>query len=336
MAPAPGAAEAFASPAEAGTSTTGSAAPAMLGDFLGPLSCTTIDISASEDRLLDPLKSHIETPGDDSATVCVAGAAAERGAFKISDNESPRPVDRIFSNYEYFRIKSRDPNVNAIQMNRYIEGFEKTFMDGKGSIGLRLPIFQVWGTSPTGDAGVLSTLRHEDVGDLTIVTKYAFWQDCDTGSLLSGGLVVTTPTGPDLPTNGVVIHSTLIQPWVGGIYNTQSWYLHGFTAIIVPTDERDVTFLTNDYGIGYYLYQAKDCGKWLSAITPTFEIHVNTPLNHRGTDSTPIGLADIVDLTGGATLGIGRSSTLALGAVTPITGPRPFQLEAQVFFNYHF
>jgi hypothetical protein len=310
----------------------------MLGDFIGPLSCLTIDISATEDRTLDLQHSHIETPGDDLATICAGAAAAERGAFKISDNESPRPCDRVFSNYQYFHIKSRSDGLNDININRYIEGFEKTLLDGKASIGLRVPIYQVWATSPVGDAATLANTRHEDVGDLTIVTKYAFWMSQETGSLLSGGVVFTTPTGPDYPvgTGSEVIHSLLIQPWVGGIYNQQTWYLHGFTAIIVPTDERDVTFMSNDYGVGYYLYSNRNCDRWLTSITPTFELHVNTPFNHRGAAEMPISMSDIVDLTAGSTLGIGRASTLALGLVTPITGPRPFQLEAQVFFNYHF
>jgi hypothetical protein len=113
-------------------------------------------------------------------------------------------------------------------------------------------------------------------------------------------------------------------------------YLHDFSAIVVPNDSRDVTFLTNDYGVGYYLHQARDCSRWLSSVTPTFEVPVNTPLNHRGSDAAPLGLADSADLTGGATIGFGQRASLALGAVTPITGVRPFQIEAQVYFNFRF
>jgi hypothetical protein len=310
----------------------------MLGDFLGPLSCRLVQLPDFDGQFESgPGLEPDDLSGDDFALVCSVGAAVERGAFKISDNESPRPRDRVFSDYQYFRIKSRIPTLGDMGINLYTEGFEKTFLDGKASFGMRLPIFQMWTTSPTGDTAALSMLRKEDVGDLTIIGKYAFWECQETGSLLSGGLVLTTPTGPDLPVNGAIIHPVLIQPWVGGIYNTPTWYLHGFSAIIVPTDSRDVTFLTNDYGVGYYLYQAKECDhRLLSAVIPTFELHVNTPLNHRGSDSTPLGLADTVDLTGGATIGIGKSASLAVGAVTPITGPRPFQVEAQVYFNYRF
>src|SRR5262249_28822403 len=57
------------------------------------------------------------------------------GAFKIADNESPRPVDRLFATYNYYN------NVNTFggrdfDVHREVFGFEKTFLDGNASFGM--------------------------------------------------------------------------------------------------------------------------------------------------------------------------------------------------------
>ena len=71
-------------------------------------------------------------------------------------------------------------------------------------------------------------------------------------------------------------------------------------------------------------------------MVPTFEVHVNTPTNHRGSATYPIPGIDIVDLTTAMTLGVGQRSTLGLGLVTPLTGPRPFDVETELYFNLKF
>ena len=92
-----------------------------------------------------------------------------------------------------------------------------------------------------------------------------------------------------------------------------------------------------DLGAGWRLYQSQ-CGGFLTGVIPTAEVHVNIPLNHRGAldINDPIGAADTVDLTFGVTFVLGGRSTLALGYVTPVTGPRPFDYELLLQFNWRF
>jgi hypothetical protein len=73
-------------------------------------------------------------------------------------------------------------------------------------------------------------------------------------------------------------------------------------------------------------------------VAPTFEVHVNTPLNHRGVfnPNDLAGSPDIVDLTIGVNLGFGRQATLALGYITPVTGPKPFNQEVMAMFTLRF
>jgi hypothetical protein len=68
---------------------------------------------------------------------------------------------------------------------------------------------------------------------------------------------------------------------------------------------------------------------------PTAEVHVTTPLNQRGVNA-PISVPDIVTITGGLHIGMGRGCVLTLGAVTPVTGPRVYDIEAIAQFNVRF
>src|SRR5262249_40263510 len=145
-------------------------------------------------------------PGSPIAFPTNCGAAvaafAARGAFKITENESPRPQDRVYVTYNGYSNINPGMNMGQGQENvhREVLGFETTFLNGDASIGMRLPFAEI-----TGDPQV----RHQDIGDLTTVFKYAFVNDCDTGNVLSGGLVLTLPTGPSfLPAGLPNIHHT--------------------------------------------------------------------------------------------------------------------------------
>ena len=110
----------------------------------------------------------------------------------------------------------------------------------------------------------------------------------------------------------------------------------GFSSIAVPTDSRDTTFLFNDLQVGYQLYQDRTGTRFLRSITPIAEVHVNTPLNNRGIRCLPIGMSDIVSFTTGTTLGLGQRSYLNLGTNVPVTGPRPYGVEALIQFNWQY
>jgi hypothetical protein len=242
-----------------------------------------------------------------------------RGAFKITENESPRPQDRVSGAYNFYN------NVNSvIDVHRETVAVEKTFLDGNASVGLRLPFFQAHQPGK----------NDSDVGDLTAILKYAFVNSDDT--VLSGGLAVTAPTGPIpsvlvfTPFGVKELHSTLIQPFLGYYQAWGDLYVHGFSSLLVPTESKDVTLLFNSVGVGYWLCTG---GERLSAVIPTFEAHVNTPLNHRG---APFGVADSVDLTAGSHFVFGQRTSLGVAVGTPVTGPRLFDFEVLVNLNWHF
>jgi hypothetical protein len=254
--------------------------------------------------------------------------------FKIAENESPRPQDRAYFSFNYFDNLSaavnrqRDVNLQNVRVYRETFGLEKTFLDGSASVGLRLPLNTLSADSNNPNLGGSDTA----VGDLALIFKYAVLEDCETGDLLSAGLVVVTPTGPGHFANFdsvLPLHSTTLQPFVGYVLNLGQFYLHGFSSLDIPTDSRDVTMWYDDVGLGYFAYHHDCPDRFLTAVVPTVEMHLNTPLNHRGVlrSLDPAGTPDGINLTFGTNFEFYNRARLAVGVVTPVTGPRPFDFE---------
>jgi hypothetical protein len=264
--------------------------------------------------------------------------------FKIANDQNAAPQDRVFFNFDYFNDVNHAVNfrngvdIGKIDIYTYTWGFEKTFLDRNASIGLFIPLNRV-----NADNGVTPGTGgdFQDIGDLTVFGKYVLWRDRDTGSLLTGGLGVSAPTGPrnlaGAPDTILLgFHDTLIQPFLAYRFISGNWYIQGFEEITVPTDSNDFVLLFNDIGTGYFLLRDSSEGRWLTAIVPTFEFHLNDPLNHRGSQTVPLGLADWAVLTQGVILEFNRRSLLTFGVCEPITGPRPYAVEGLVQFNFLF
>ena len=284
-------------------------------------------------------------------------------ALKMSENQSPLPQDRVFSSFNYFNNVNGPINgrfgapVSGIQVYRYILGFEKTFLDGNASIGVRDSINTLSSSSPIKSLGGTSTA----MGDLNVFFKYVLRRTGDlsngpslgstgaggpfattgSGSLWSAGMSISLPTGPGQFAGSSfsrAFRNTELQPFLGYYYKAGRFYLQGFESIAVPLDERDVVLSYSDMGIGYFVYQNNAANAWITAIAPTFEVHVNIPLTHRGVFNPYdiAGTADVVDLTYGTNILFGRKSLLSTALATPVTGPRPFNLEASALFNYYY
>ncbi len=261
--------------------------------------------------------------------IVLAAAVPWRTSFKIGENESPLPTDRVFLTYNYYNdVDVQQLGLSRSDLHREMIGFEKTFLDGNASFGVRLPFLQLTGSKDLEDT---------HIDDLTMIFKYAFLLDRATGNVLSGGLVLTAPTGERIRINGeTAINSTVFQPFVGFIYNlNRDVFFQGFSSVAAPTDARDVTVFFNSVGTGYHLYRNPDPNALLRELVPVAELHVNTPLNHRGSATQPIGYADSVDFTGGCHF-IFRRATAGIAFGTPLTGPKPYEFEVLANVNFRF
>jgi hypothetical protein len=320
--------QAFAQAPAAGGEAGLSFNPAMFGD-LGARgfarTTTTIVIPPVTQTIKGPLGSIVVVliPGRTIITTTEVPILGP-GSYKIADNESPRPTDRVFLTYNYF---DRVEGLN-FGLSREMIGFEKTFLDGDASFEVRLPFLQT-----TGDT--LSALTNHEVGDMTLISKFAFINDDTTGNVLSGGFALTVPTADHslVLGDGNALRSVLCQPWLGWIYNRGSFFAHAFHSLVVPTDSRDVTELNNDVGIGYWIYKNPD--GFLRGIVPTFEGHLLTPLNHRNINDE-VYSPNTLTLTAGVNFVMPRNSSIGCAIATPVTGPRPDNIEALVSFNIRF
>jgi hypothetical protein len=260
-------------------------------------------------------------------------------SFKIADDDSPQPQNRSYFSFNYFYNLDGAVNqfagagIQHTRIHREIWGWEWADAAGDASFGLRLPLntYNAANTVPGLDG------TSTDIGDLSCIFKYVVWRDEAEGHLVSAGLAVTPPTGPGsfAGSNNIKgFHNTSLQPFCGSVWNLGPAYVQHFTAVDAPTDLNDVVLLSNDVGAGYFLHQ-KPGGGSITAVVPAVELHVTTPLNHRGilalTDKA--GTPDMVDLTGGVNFEYCDQSTLAVGFAVPLTGPRMFDFEILAQFR---
>jgi hypothetical protein len=340
-------------PAERAESSTG-LYPNMLGDQGPNFGFIDVPVRGSARLILaDGQFQIVRFNGTRRVRIPIPG----RTGIKIAENASVMPVDGASFSYNgYYEVQPPDDGSTAtarfrtqvpspfspptdpvlvpavvvlpgvapqrVDLHRETFALEKTFFDGQMSLGMRLPFYQQVGNT-----------EDRDIGDMTFVVKVAPWIDPMSGSGASLGLAITAPTGPDIPFGDGTIHPTIIQPFVGYIFGGDRFFIHGFTSVGIPSDDRDVTHLFNDVGVGYWVYRGS--GGIINGVAPTIEAHVTTPLDHRGESDVIRGL-DVVVLTGGVHLGVFERSLLTLGVAVPVSGPRPFDVEAIVHFNLRF
>jgi hypothetical protein len=318
----------------------------MIGD-MSPLTVMQRALTAQPQQTLPPPFPPGKLPRPPGVRVASSLAPSIR-SFKIAENQSPLPQDRVYFTFEYFNNLNSAQNrllaspLTNMQAYRYIFGLEKTFDEGRGSIGIQLPLDSV-----TADSVIQSNSAKPGGGtstalnDLTVIGKYILKRNPETGSLISAGLAVTPTTGPSTFAGAgyvAAVHDTTVQPFIGYLWRRGDFFLHGFTAMDVPTSVRDVTMVYNDIGIGYFVYRNPDPMGVLSALVPTFEVHINDPLTH-GDYNNPrdlTGTPDIVNLTYGVNALLGPNSVFTFGVVTPVTGPHPFSYELLVLLNFRF
>ncbi len=282
-------------------------------------------------------------PGTRTAKSIAGVVPAIRG-FKIADNQTPRPTDRVFSSFNYFDNVNRSLNerlgapIQNMIVYRQVYGFEKTFFDQWASIGIRQPIdtLNIQSSRQFPGLGGTSTA----FGNLNVFTKFIVWQD-KGGSLISAGLAIDIPSGPNSFAGFPTIlgkNVTEIQPYLGYIFtNGADWFVQGFSSIAVPTDSALPTMIFVDAALGYYVYRDNAPGSFLTAVVPTFETHLNIPLNHNSLNfSDTYGTPTVVDLTFGLNTEFYKRSVLTLGYALPITGPAPFSGEFILQFNWRF
>ena len=194
----------------------------------------------------------------------------------------------------------------------------------------RLPFLQMAGSPELTD---------REVGDITIVGKYAFINDPWTGNVATLGLSVTLPTGGrggligSVGDGAAAPRAVFVQPWAGAAWNSDDVFVQGTTSLLLPTDPIYPVVSFTSVGVGGWLYRNGD-DNLLRGVAPVAELHVNIPLTNRQDDAL-IFLGDQVNLTTGVYFQFPRL-TLGSSVCVPLVGPKPYDYEAMVSVNYQF
>ena len=174
-------------------------------------------------------------------------------------------------------------------VHRETFGFEKTFLGGDASIGVRMNVIQ-----RDGD------VQDDDFGDTTIIGKYTLINR--ENLLVSVGLAVTAPTGTANSGGFGTTVSLRVVPAVQRLHlESRAVVRSGLQChSLFSTNDNDPKFATYDLGAGYRLYQSECCkDRWLTYVIPTVEAHANLPTTKEGfANRDDIRFAGFVDHDG--------------------------------------
>jgi hypothetical protein len=271
------------------------------------------------------------------------------GRMKIAEGGSVLPQDRLFFRYNY--LDSVRYSNGRQHLNRYVPGFEKTFLNGIASFELRAPFAANTATVSTWSGETITNDEQTRLGNLTMYIKSLLWDNQTVA--VSGGLGIVTPTASDTRVNytdgspilRISNESVRLQPFLGILYTPGSrLFLHSFIQYDFSTNGNpisvnslgdglvdagvltDASMLSVDVGAGYWLYRSKAAQR-LTGIVSMFEIHQNSGL--QAGDVVSAGPFQVGDFTGttsltnivaGAAFEFGRTTQLTAAYVGPLGG----------------
>ena len=285
--------------------------PPFFGDFVGVAGRRTVLTGAGPQTVRVPL-------------------LPQMAGLKVTDNDGPRPTDRVYFTYNGIdnAFGRQNPNgFGGADVTRETVGFETTVFGGYGSIGARLPFAQLRGNG----------LDDSATGDLTVVAKLAWAQDEETGSLIASGVNLTLPTGN--PATSALLNdgtnpprALWLQPWTGYVFNYDRFYTQGVVSLAAPSEDAYPVELFTSVAAGYWLVRS-DTGD-VRGLIPTVELHANTPLTNRGGGRRVTAL-DETNLTAGLNVLLPRM-TLGGAVSFPVLGQSAYRMEALATVNFRF
>lgn len=299
----------------------------------------------------------IPTPGG-------AGGGGVVGLVKISEDNNPMPRDRVIFNYDYF---SNVPyTATGIPVNRYQFGVEKTFIDGRTSLEVRVP----FASTINSDGSLASTGTNTEFGNVRLAGKVLLLRRETVN--VSTGLGVYLPTADDVSLRGadgreaIRVRNSSVQlapfgavlwtpgerffsqAWVGATFDTGgnqvtvNPMLFGGTANV--GNLRAATLLTADLQLGYWMYLS-DTG-YLRGLAPFVELHYNGAVSNGSVLNAGSGFFigdtggnfDELNMTAGVTARLGEQANLAVGFAAPLRNgnDRTFDYQIGVRFNWFF
>jgi hypothetical protein len=334
--------------------------PVMIGDYITRGANRTIPIPGIVEvgipaGVAGPRAAVVDVPA--SVTTNLLLPILTNAAFKISQNESPQPQDRVFVNYNYINniggadFQHRVPLYAVSAPGAVVPGVQpatnlQSFVVNNPGVTQQVVALNMAATNLNqeilgfektlgGNASIEArfpllqvqgdpSLSGQGFGDISFGAKYAFINNGLTGNVWSLGFMATAPTGSSIIVTPVGdIHNWLYQPWTGFVVNLGDLYVHGFSSLLIPQSSQDATMWFNDLGIGWRLF-GNNPNWYVNSLVPTVEVHSTTPLNNYQA-SNILYVPNMLSLTAGFHVGFGRSE-LSLAAIWPVMGPVPYDV----------
>jgi hypothetical protein len=284
--------------------------------------------------------------------------------FKVADDNSPIPTDRVFFNYNSFRNALVALDNNPRNFNRFTFGLEKTFGDGCSSVEFQVPFGN--GLNSTQSFAPDASLMATEFGNVPVVFKTLLWRnECQACSVGVAAVSPTAGTGRVIGAGGnelLVIQNNAwhIQPFFGWLWTPpeRKFFVQVFGEVdfetfgnVVSADTgdglqpvgryNDQTLALLDLKVGYWLYR-DPCARWVTGIVPTWELHYTTTMQNSdvvalplgGEVSNPFNRMDVIDWTSGVHFLMGQMSTLTLAASLPLTRNENKMFDAEFFVQF--
>jgi len=299
--------------------------------------------------------------------------------LKISENNKALPMDRVYFMFHHFHnVVDSHPNTNfpfggtSSPINRYTIGLEKTFLQGRWSVDLRLPFAEKY----CADADALR-MEGDSMGDFALVVKRLLWS-CET-SAAAIGLGIDTPTGSDMGgslfDNPFVFKNDAVHlsPFVGFLVApTDMCYFQMFLEVDVPTSGNefelfepstnqmeslgqldDQTLFQLDVTAGWWFYRDSG-GGGLTGLGSIFEFHYTTTVDDADVLDVPVSAPnitggrwrfgnllnrlDVANFAAGLHALIHENTTLRVACVFPAVTryDNPFDAEVHVSVNRYY
>ncbi|QDS99840.1 hypothetical protein [Adhaeretor mobilis] len=176
--------------------------PYMIGDSPG-----------EEYDMFGPHSNGLTVDGLDMLSVNHPALTGNR--FNASEAGSFLPTDRVFFSYRHLHNASGTNffgNVDTVDIERFLIGFEKTALDGRVSAELRIPLLLQLDSDLSGDK-LLSGDRSGEFGNMSVTLKALI--AARRKFALGAGLAVNIPTAEDLTVRQTVDTPLVIDPGAG-------------------------------------------------------------------------------------------------------------------------
>ncbi len=276
--------------------------------------------------------------------------------YKLSENTSPIPMDRVFFTYNVFDDAVVDSNGNPIDLNRYLFGAEKTFNDGKFSLTVRVPIANGADSQQIQDGRTL--YQANEFGNLSLTAKRLLYKD-DCYAVSTGlGLIFPTAAGSQLVTGTTTVDiantAYHLQPFIAiqrtpnkrrwaTLFTQFDFAAAGNAVTSSAPNQPAITQIYNDQHLwfidlsfGQWLYRNNCSNANLRGLAGIFELHYTTTLNDTDsvlagnstfgnagapssdTLSNPFNRLDVLNATMGLRFQLGEKTLLTVAGVAPL------------------